>query len=142
MGDRRRTLSPESLFASKIPLPPLPEQQQIVARIEELAVKINEARGLRLSITETELPTLRSTMVTHALDGKWTHVRFEELCSLITDGTHQTPRYVDDGFMFLSAQNVKPSRFMPEVYRRVSAEDYLACIASAKPQKDDVLMTR
>jgi type I restriction enzyme S subunit len=31
----------------QIPLPPLPEQRRIVARIEELAAKINEARGLR-----------------------------------------------------------------------------------------------
>ena len=29
----------------KIPLPPLPEQRRIVARIEELAAKIDEARG-------------------------------------------------------------------------------------------------
>jgi type I restriction enzyme, S subunit len=47
MGDRRRTLSPESLFACNIPLPPLLEQQRIVARIEELAAKINEAWVLR-----------------------------------------------------------------------------------------------
>ncbi|MDO9028433.1 MAG: restriction endonuclease subunit S, partial [Candidatus Roizmanbacteria bacterium] len=32
---------------SEIPLPPLSEQQRIVARIEELAGKIGEARGLR-----------------------------------------------------------------------------------------------
>ena len=39
----------------QIPLPPLPEQRRIVARIEELAAKINEARGLRnLSVTQTE----------------------------------------------------------------------------------------
>jgi type I restriction enzyme S subunit len=33
-------------LATKIPLPPLEEQQRIVARIEELAGKIEEARGL------------------------------------------------------------------------------------------------
>jgi type I restriction enzyme S subunit len=35
------------LLACEIPLPPLPEQRRIVARIEELAAKINEARWLR-----------------------------------------------------------------------------------------------
>jgi type I restriction enzyme S subunit len=55
MGDRRRTLSPESLFACKIPLPPLAEQRRIVTRIEELAANINEAHGLRRNtIQETE----------------------------------------------------------------------------------------
>ena len=47
MGDRRRTLNPEALFACEIPLPPLAEQQRIVARIDELAAQINEAKVLR-----------------------------------------------------------------------------------------------
>jgi len=38
---------PKTLLGCEIPLPPLPEQRRIVTRIEELAAKINEARGLR-----------------------------------------------------------------------------------------------
>lgn len=39
----------------EMPLPPLPEQRRIVARIEELAVKVEEARGLRrLAVEEAE----------------------------------------------------------------------------------------
>ena len=38
---------PKNLLAAEIPLPPLEEQQRIVARIEELAIRIDEARGLR-----------------------------------------------------------------------------------------------
>lgn len=47
MGDRRRTLNPEALLSCEIPLPPLSEQQRIVAKIEQLAAKIEEACGLR-----------------------------------------------------------------------------------------------
>jgi type I restriction enzyme S subunit len=36
----------------EIPLPSLPEQRRIVARIEELAAKIDEARGLRQNVAE------------------------------------------------------------------------------------------
>src|ERR1035441_4896441 len=38
---------PKILLACEIPLPPLAEQRRIVARIEELAAKIEEADGLR-----------------------------------------------------------------------------------------------
>jgi type I restriction enzyme S subunit len=41
---------PKHLLSAKIPLPPLDEQRRIVARIEELAAKVEEARGLRRQI--------------------------------------------------------------------------------------------
>jgi type I restriction enzyme S subunit len=43
----RNRLKEEQLVAMAIPLPPLGEQRRIVARIEELAARIEEARGLR-----------------------------------------------------------------------------------------------
>jgi hypothetical protein len=43
---------------------------------------------------------------------------------LVTDGTHQTSTYTDSGRIFLSAQNVKPFRFMPEYHRFVSERAY------------------
>ncbi len=47
MGDRRQRIHPEQVLAEEIPLPPLDEQRRIVARIDALAAKIAEARGLR-----------------------------------------------------------------------------------------------
>jgi type I restriction enzyme S subunit len=44
---RNRTLGSEKLAAIEIPLPPLDEQRRIVARIEDLASKVEEARRLR-----------------------------------------------------------------------------------------------
>jgi type I restriction enzyme S subunit len=43
---------PKNLLAAEIPLPPLPEQRRIVARIESLASKIEEARVLREEVQE------------------------------------------------------------------------------------------
>lgn len=51
----RVRLKEEKFLATAIGLPPLPEQQRIVARIEELSAKIEEARGLRrLAMEEAE----------------------------------------------------------------------------------------
>jgi type I restriction enzyme, S subunit len=47
MGDRRRTLNPEALLSSVIPLPVLDEQQRIVRRVDDMAKKLEEARRLR-----------------------------------------------------------------------------------------------
>ena len=52
MGARRDTVSPKKFLSIEIPHPPLDEQQRIVARIEELAAKVEEARGLRRQSAE------------------------------------------------------------------------------------------
>jgi type I restriction enzyme S subunit len=48
----RIRLKEERFLALDIPLPPLSQQKRIVARIEELAGLINEARSLRQQVTE------------------------------------------------------------------------------------------
>lgn len=71
----------------------------------------------------------------------WEWVRLSDICN-ISDGTHQTPKYVERGVPFISAQNVKPYRFIPEVHRDVSWEDYLEYNKVVAPAKGDILMTR
>lgn len=52
---RNRVLSIKRIPEITVPLPPITEQRQIVARIEDLAAKIEEARGLRkLAVEEGE----------------------------------------------------------------------------------------
>ena len=50
------------LFDAKIPLPPLDEQRRIVARIEELAARIEEARELRRRAVEETDVLFKSVM--------------------------------------------------------------------------------
>lgn len=134
-------IRPEKFLEIPIPLPPLEEQRRIVARIEELAAKIEEARGLRRG-AELGMSHLRNTTFQKVFTEDLPRRRLIEICSLITDGTHQTPHYVDEGAMFLSAQNVKPYRFMPAKHRKVSIEDYHAYVSHAKPARGDILLTR
>lgn len=59
---RRQSLHPTQFENAQIPLPPLTEQKRIVARIEELAAKIEEAKGLRQKAVEEAEAVVLSTL--------------------------------------------------------------------------------
>ncbi len=140
-GGIKTELKAKRLLPVPVPLPPLVEQLRVVAQIEELAAQVNEALSLRLQARE-DMERLLAACAKAKFTGAWPELRLEEFCTVITDGTHQTPRYADEGSMFLSAQNIKPFRFMPENHRKVSDDDFRDYTARNKPQKGDVLLTR
>ncbi|MDR3448756.1 MAG: restriction endonuclease subunit S [Alphaproteobacteria bacterium] len=76
------------------------------------------------------------------IPASWRHVYLQELAYQITDGTHLTPKYVDHGKPFLSAQNVKPFKFLPDKHRFVSEADFENYRANRRPERGDILMTR
>ncbi len=73
---------------------------------------------------------------------EWELPDLDDISQYITDGTHQTPRYTDSGEIFLSAQNVKPFRFMPEDHKFVSREDFQSYIKNKTPEVGDLLVGR
>lgn len=74
----RNRLKEDKLLAMEIPLPPLEEQQSIVARIEELAAKIEEARGLRertIKELEAVLQAARRKLIGEVPSADWLPLR-------------------------------------------------------------------
>lgn len=76
------------------------------------------------------------------IPSNWLWCILDDICVSITDGTHQTPTYTQTGRVFLSAQNVKPFRFMPENHKFVSEEAYNDYIRGRKAEKGDLLVAR
>ena len=78
------------------------------ARIQELATRIEEARGLRReAIAELELLERAAIDRAYVLAyGCYGTRRLDELCISITDGNHLTPTFVDSGVKFIFVGNV------------------------------------
>lgn len=90
---------------------------------------------------EKPLPEIKEEEKPYDIPENWTWVRLSDICN-VSDGTHQTPTYVERGMPFISAQNVKPYRFIPQNYRYVSEADYEMYNKNIAPEKGDILMTR
>jgi type I restriction enzyme S subunit len=75
----KNRIRPARFLEIEIPLPPLPEQRRIVARIEELAAKIEEARKIRRQAA-AEAEAISTVIATAVFDNPdWPHRTIEEL---------------------------------------------------------------
>ena len=92
----------------EIPLPPLPEQQRIVAILDEAFAAIAKAKANAEQNLKNAKELFESYLqgVFESKGEGWEEKTLKEVCAKITDGTHQTPKYFDDGFIFLSSRNV------------------------------------
>ncbi|EJC4987435.1 restriction endonuclease subunit S [Escherichia coli] len=88
------------------------------------------------------LPPISDEEKPFELPDGWEYIYLNDICSLITDGTHQTPKYTTEGRPFISAQCVKPFKFMPKNCRYVSEEDHNLYIKNRNPEQQDILLSR
>jgi type I restriction enzyme S subunit len=91
---------------------------------------------------QNPLPEISDDEKPFELPKGWEFAKMDAICTLITDGTHLTPHYTESGRAFISAQNIKPFKFIPEKHRWVSEEDYQGYIQNRKPELGDILLTR
>jgi type I restriction enzyme S subunit len=70
----------------------------------------------------------------------WQERTLGEICSVITDGTHYTPTYVDHGVPFYSVESVTGDDFANVKY--ISAEEHRRLARRCRPKRGDILMTR
>lgn len=126
-----------------LPIPPLTEQQRIVKILDAAFVKIDtikqnaernlqNAKELLQSLVDKEL----------SLKKGWDLYKLSQICLLITDGTHSTPKYTDNGVPFLSVKNLTKGFVDFSDTRFISEEEHLSLTKRCKPEKNDILYTK
>jgi hypothetical protein len=117
----RVRLKEDRFLALDIPLPPLPEQRRVVARLDEAATHTNEASDLRQeSLREAEALSqacreARYRRLQHHLGTR----RLGDVCDTITDGDHNTPPFTDTGIRFIFVGNVSSGHLHFDKTKRV-----------------------
>lgn len=136
-------IRPADVLSYCILLPPLEEQRRIVARIDELAAKIGEARELRQQTT-AEVRDLMATELTRALDRtktKWPIVAVEDISVSVADGDHQPPPKSESGVPFLFIGNVAKGRLNFSNCKWVSHEYFQRLQPTRVANFGDILYT-
>jgi len=140
----KNRIRPERFLEIEIPLPPLPEQRRIVARIEELAGKINEARGLRRQAAE-EAEALVSRATSALIDdATWSRQQLGDLLVESPRNGLSPKREVENGgrpMLRINAVSSSPTRFVDlTALKMVEVQDDEA--APFELRCDDVFIVR
>lgn len=139
------------------PLSPINEQQRIVNRIESLFAKLDRAKEL-IEKTLAQFEQNKMAILHKAFTGEltvkwrkennidlssWQNYQLKDICEKITDGTHQTPKYTDDGgYIFLSSKNVKSGKIDWKNIKYIPKDLHDILYERIAPQRDDILLAK
>ena len=119
--------------------PDVEPASELLARIQAEKEQLIKDKKIK---KQKPLPPISDAEKPFELPEGWEWVRFQDITTLITCGMASTPTYYPNGRVFLSAKNIKPYRFMPEEHKFVNEKTYLKIVKNAKPQLNDILLTR
>ena len=134
----------------EIPIAPEPEQERIVAKIEELFTQL-DAGTAALKRVQAGLKRYKASVLKAAVEGRllesgrpneWKWVTIEQACERIVDCLHSTPNFSEKGNFCVDSTWIKPGVFVFEKARFVDDETFIERNRRMKPQANDVVFSR
>lgn len=140
----KNRIKPEQFLQVQVPLPPLSEQRRIVGRVEELAGKIEEARGLRReAVAEAQVvPTAAQSLIFSIIHG-YDQVSLEMCCAAIIDNLHSNPEYSEQGTIpCIRSSDVGWGILILNTAGKTTEDEYTRRTVRGEPSEDDIVLVR
>ena len=161
--DSRLRLYPESFGRLFSAIPPACEQTQIARFLDHETARIDaliEEQQRLIELLKEKRQAVISHAVTKGLDptvpmkdsgvewlgevpAHWEVTPLKHVVATpITDGPHETPDFIDEGVLFVSAEAVSSGRINFSKARYISRDDHLRYSRKYRPQKFDIYMVK
>ena len=143
-GGIKTELKASRLLRVPIPLPLLAEQRRIVARIEEVATHLTEAKHLR-EHSKKERDALARAHLTkefERLAAAYPVRALGDVCLDISDGPHKTPSYVYTGVPFVTVKNMVSGALDLTAVQYITADDHSVFSKRSRAERGDVLYSK
>ena len=126
------------------PLVSKEEQKQIVAKLDQCFEAIDKAKANAAKNLENAKELFQSKLndIFSQKGEGWVESTFKEICSIITDGTHQTPKYFDSGYIFLSSKNVTSGKIDWDNVKYLDEEQHNKMYKRLAPKINDILLAK
>lgn len=126
------------LTEAKIPVPSLEEQERIVSILEKAESAIYKREESNKLLDEL-VKSRFIEMFGNCED--ITSTELDNICIKITDGTHQSPKFVNEGIPFLFVSNIVNNKIDYRTDRFISREEYELLIKRTPIEIGDILLT-
>ena len=137
-GATRQKLTQKAMRQMTIPLCNREKQQSIVATLKKVFLLIDCLNQLSCKLDEL----IKSRFVEMFGSIDFISFKLKEVCSKITDGTHKTPRYQNDGVTFISAKNIVNNQLDFDDVKYISEQEYKEIQRRCQVEKYDVLLSK
>ena len=133
-------LDKEAMYQLQFPLPPLDEQKQIVAKLEEAFAALAKAK----ENAEKNHQNARALFESHLESvfsqrgPGWVETTLGDAYD-VRDGTHDSPKYQETGFPLITSKNLKRNGLSFDNVKFISEKDYEKINERSAVHKGDVL---
>lgn len=122
----------------KIDVPEVERQNQIV----EILNKTNELIEKRQQELDTLDELIKARFVELFDNSEYLIEKLGTVCTKITDGTHKTPNYIENGVTFISAKNIINGELDFSDVKYISEEEYQDIQKRCQTERLDILLSK
>lgn len=142
-GSAQPQITRGPLLAVEIPLPPLEEQKRIAAILDQADDLRRKRQHALTRLNQLGQAIFYEMFGDPDRPNSWRHktVPLSLVCDKITDGTHQSPKWSDEGVPFIFVSNVRNHKIDFATKKFVSIEEYQSLTKHSKIEDGDVLYT-
>lgn len=113
--------------------------KELLAEIRAEKEKLIKAKKIK---KQRKLAPILFDDIPFDIPKNWAWVRLEEILLSLTDGTHKTPIYKDEGIPFLSVKNISNYKIDFSNLKYISIEEHKKLCKRCCPKKGDILLSK
>jgi type I restriction enzyme S subunit len=143
-GENQTNLRKDDILACPLIKPSIEEQKRMVAELDEVFISLEKAKE-NISTNLENAKSIYQSELNRVFNEKgenWNTKLLKEVCEKITDGTHQTPKYFEEGFIFLSSKNVTSGFIDWDNVKYIDEKQHLEMQKRVSPKKGDILLAK
>lgn len=136
----KKSILQEAVQGKLVPQDPSDEPASLLLKkiAEEKKRLIKEGKIKK----QKPLPEITEDEIPFDIPESWEWVRLGNLAYKITDGTHKTPKYKEDGVKFVSAKSIYNGRLTFDGCKFISKDEHVELFKRCNPEKNDILISK